>query len=70
MKAAPQGTPPAVIQTLNEASARALNTPAMRQMLERDGIDLVADSPEHAAAFLKDEMAKWGKVVKDGNLQP
>ncbi|AEE65780.1 lipoprotein [Bordetella pertussis] len=68
--AAPQGTPPAVIQKLNEASARALNTPAMRQMLERDGIDLVADSPAHAAAFLQDEIAKWGKVVKEGNLQP
>jgi len=42
----------------------------MRQMLERDGIDLVADSPAHAAAFLQDEIAKWGKVVKEGNLQP
>ncbi|MFA4912723.1 MAG: tripartite tricarboxylate transporter substrate binding protein [Burkholderiaceae bacterium] len=68
--AAPKGTPPEVIATLNSAAKRALETTTLRDMMARDGTDVVAGTPEEATAFLKSESATWAKVVKDGNLQP
>ncbi|OZI70897.1 tripartite tricarboxylate transporter substrate binding protein [Bordetella genomosp. 12] len=67
--AAPAGTPAGIIDKLNQASRQALNTPAMKEMLARDGIDLVADTPAEAAAFLKTEVDKWAQLVKASNLQ-
>lgn len=68
--AVPAGTPPEAIAALNSAAKRALETPALRDMMARDGTDIVAGTPEEAAAYLKSEAAIWAKVVKDGNLQP
>lgn len=67
--AAPAGTPPAVIDKLNAASRTALNTPAMKELLARDGVDLVANSPTQASEFLQAEAKKWGDLVKESNLQ-
>src|SRR5690606_3697004 len=66
---APAGTPPAVIDKLNAASRTALNTPAMKELLARDGVDLVANSPTQASEFLQAEAKKWGDLVKESNLQ-
>ncbi|MEI2417631.1 tripartite tricarboxylate transporter substrate binding protein [Orrella sp. JC864] len=68
--AAPAGTPAQVVGLLNEAARKALMTPAMQQMLARDGITLVADQPHEAARFLQAEISKWTKVVRDADLQP
>lgn len=67
--AAPAGTPAAVIDKLNDASRQALNSPAMKEMLARDGLDLIADRPPEAATFLKAEVEKWATLVKTSNLQ-
>lgn len=68
--AVPKDTPQAVIDTLNKAAKQALETPALKEMMARDGTDVVANTPAEAQAFLKDEVARWAKVVKDNNLQP
>ncbi|WP_233236602.1 tripartite tricarboxylate transporter substrate binding protein [Bordetella sp. LUAb4] len=67
--AAPAGTPPAVIDKLNSAAKAAMNTPALQEMMARDGIDLVANSPAEAATLVASEVQKWGKLVKDLNLR-
>ena len=68
--AVPKGTPQERIDVLNKAAKQALNTPALKEMMARDGTDAVAGSPSEAQTFLKEEVARWAKVVKDGNLQP
>jgi len=33
------------------------------------GVDVVASSPEEFGAFLKSEVARWGKVVQEANIK-
>ncbi|ALM84567.1 tripartite tricarboxylate transporter substrate-binding protein [Bordetella sp. N] len=67
--AAPAGTPPAIIDKLNKAAKAAMATPAMQEMLARDGIDLVANSPAEATQLVAAEVDKWGTLVKQLNLR-
>lgn len=60
---APKGTPAAVIETLNTAVARAVQTPAMRATLAQLGADAEPDRPEAFAAFMKAESARFRTVV-------
>jgi tripartite-type tricarboxylate transporter receptor subunit TctC len=66
--AAPAGTPTAVLDRLNNGTAQAMKTDAMRQVLERDGLEAVANPRASAGAFLRSEFTKWDKIVKDRNL--
>ncbi|MGA3397838.1 MAG: tripartite tricarboxylate transporter substrate binding protein [Acetobacteraceae bacterium] len=67
---APAKTPPAIIQQLNQAIVESLNTPEAKQDLAKIGQDLVTDTPEQFAAFLRAEREKWTVVVKDADLKP
>ncbi|MFZ9179725.1 MAG: tripartite tricarboxylate transporter substrate-binding protein, partial [Limnohabitans sp.] len=66
--AAPAGTPAAVLDRLNEACAKALRTDAMRQVLERDGLSILANSRAQAQQFLRNEFNKWDRIVREKNL--
>ncbi len=66
--AAPAGTPSAVVDRLNAATAQAMRTDAMRLVLERDGLNAVANSRAEARQFLRSEVTKWDKVIRDKNL--
>ncbi len=46
----------------------ALDLP-QQEMLARDGIDLVANSPAEAATLVASEVQKWGTLVKELNLR-
>lgn len=62
---APAGTPPAIVDALHRATARAKAEPSFAQDLERAGAEMVVDSgPEQAARFLRDEIARWTPIVK------
>ena len=65
---APARLPKPVLAKINAEVARALNTPDVRQVFERDGADVVASTPEQFAATLKAEIAKWTKVAKAANI--
>jgi tripartite-type tricarboxylate transporter receptor subunit TctC len=43
---------------------RAMKMPDVIQRLAGDGVEAVGTTPEQFAAYLKQEVAKWGKVVK------
>lgn len=68
--AAPAGTPAPVIEMLNRAAVKVAGGPVMQRFFERDGTEVVANSPQEAAQYLRDEINKWGKIVKERNLQP
>ena len=61
---APAGTPPEVIKRLNEASIKALATPEIRDRLQAQGFVVVGNSPAEFSTFVRDEIAKWGRVAK------
>ncbi|SAI14063.1 putattive exported protein [Bordetella ansorpii] len=66
---APKGTPAEVVQTLNQAVATAMRSPALRQMFEREGAVPTGSTPEELAAFIDGELARWAKVVSSVNIR-
>lgn len=67
---APAGTPQEIITRLHREIVAILRVPEMKQRLAADGSELVANSPEEFAAFLKAELVKWAAVVKATGITP
>lgn len=65
---APAGTPRPIIDQLNAAVAEALKVPEVRERFARDGVELGGGTPEQFAAFLKQEIQKWGGVIRDAGI--
>jgi tripartite-type tricarboxylate transporter receptor subunit TctC len=61
---APPGTLGEIVARLNAEVSRILNAPEMKEKLSTQGADVLTMSPEQFGAFIKNEMARWAKVVK------
>jgi tripartite-type tricarboxylate transporter receptor subunit TctC len=67
---APAGTPPEIIKKINEDVTKVISDPAFaRQYLAAQGLVPITGTPEEFAAFIRGETKRWGKVVKDANIQ-
>lgn len=66
---APAGTPKEIVATLHAAALKAINTPAVRDRLEKQGAELVGNTPAQFKALLEREFQLWGKVVKDSGAR-
>jgi tripartite-type tricarboxylate transporter receptor subunit TctC len=66
---APAGTPPAIVQKLNQATVRALQKPAIVKALTEQGATPIGNTPEQFATILAAEIESWGKVVKAANVR-
>ena len=66
---APAGTPRDIIAKLNTEIVKALRTPEMREKLQALGVEPVGTSSEAFAAFVKAEVPKWAKVVKESGAK-
>ena len=62
------GTPDAIIRRLNQEMVRYLKTPEAKEKLLAVGAEPVGDTPEELAAFVKSDMEKLGKLIKDIGL--
>lgn len=62
---APAGTPKDVIDKVSREVGRIVNRPEFRARQLELGLDMVGSTPEEMQAFLNEELAKWGKVVRD-----
>lgn len=67
---APTGTPPAIVQRLNDAINQMLQTTDMRERLAAIAFDPVGGTPRQFGDYVKTEIVKWGKVVREGNIKP
>ncbi len=61
---APKGTPAPIVNRLNSEMRKALSAPDSAKWLAEQGSADVAGTPEQFGAFIKAEIAKWGRVVK------
>ena len=66
---APAATPKDVINRLNSEIVQSVTSPAVRDQLTKMGFEIVANTPEQYAVFLREENVKWGKVVRDLGLR-
>jgi len=67
---APAATPTEIVNKLAAASVKAVQSPDLRERLSQQGFIPVASGPEQFAAFFRREVAKWARVIKEGDLQP
>lgn len=68
MAFAPAGTPQPVVDKLNAALNQALNNPALKQRMVREGYDPIPSTPAQARTRLETEMPKWAKLVKERGI--
>jgi tripartite-type tricarboxylate transporter receptor subunit TctC len=69
MVLAPGGTAKPVIDKIQTDIARALQLPSMAERLKKLDIQPRTDTPAEAEAFLRQEVAKWGEVIKVSGAQ-
>jgi tripartite-type tricarboxylate transporter receptor subunit TctC len=66
----PAATPPAVIKKIFEAAATAMQQPAVKAALAREGTEVtLSSSPEQFAAFLSEDAKFWVKLVKEAGVK-
>ena len=62
---APAGTPQPIAEKLNAAVLKAVQDPEMRKRLDALAFEVTAAPLGESASYVRDEVAKWAKVVKD-----
>lgn len=67
---APAHTPRDVVNRLYEASAKGLAKPAFRDTFATLGADIAVMNPEQLAGFIRTEIVKWARLVKEAGIQP
>jgi len=67
---APPATPPDIIATLNREIAAIIATRGFHERMAAIGVEMVGTTPEAYARFLRDDYAKWGKVVAAAGIKP
>jgi tripartite-type tricarboxylate transporter receptor subunit TctC len=65
---APPKTPMAVVRKVNADVNEALHDPGVQAKLAKLNAEVVGGTPEATAAYFKEEVARWGKVIKDAHI--
>ncbi len=66
----PTGVPKDIINRVQQETAKALQSPELRERFDKLGLDPVANTPEQAAVFLQEEINKWAKVIGAAGVKP
>lgn len=66
---APAATPKEIVSKLNADINRAMREPDVKARLEQVGTQLRELTPEEFGAFMRSELAKYGKLIKDANIR-
>src|SRR5690606_9330464 len=62
---APAGTAPDIIDKLNAALVKALESPKIVEQMKTAGLDASPSTPAELAAFLKEDIERWAYVIKE-----
>jgi tripartite-type tricarboxylate transporter receptor subunit TctC len=66
---APAGTPRDIVQRLNAEIRRILNSPEVKERILKQGVEVQTGTPEQFDGFVKSEVARWAKVIKDAGIK-
>ena len=66
---APAGTPTELVQRIGDAIVRQVSQPAMKQALLQLGFVPQPRGPAEFGAYLKSEVERWAKIIRDANIQ-
>jgi len=65
----PGNMPAPLAKRIYDELSKAINTPAVREKLVAQGIDVKGAPGDQLDAFVRTEMARWAKVIKDNNIR-
>lgn len=68
--AAPAGVPQPIIDKLNAEIVKTLHSADVKEKFTAQGVDVIGSTPAQFAAYLRDQSAKWAKVVRDAGVIP
>jgi tripartite-type tricarboxylate transporter receptor subunit TctC len=66
---APAKTPPAIVTQLRAVTTKILAQPELQKKFEQQGAETVKMTPDEFGRFIKAEMVKWGRVVKEAGIK-
>jgi len=67
---APANTPPEIITLLNRELRKIIDSPEIKSKLGNAGFEAFSSSPKELGDFVKVQLGKWGKMIKDAGIQP
>ena len=67
---APAGTPPEIIARLNREVNQALKSSEIQERFASQGTEALGGTPEQAASYVRQELDRWGPVVKKAGIVP
>jgi tripartite-type tricarboxylate transporter receptor subunit TctC len=65
----PARTPREIIAKINTEVARIVNAPEVKAKLVPQGMDIATGSPEELAGIIRDDHARWGKVIREAGVK-
>ena len=65
---APAGTPREIVTRLNGELVKIIAMPDTKEKMQNAGFEPLSSTPEKFAEFIKTEIVRWGKVIKDANI--
>jgi tripartite-type tricarboxylate transporter receptor subunit TctC len=66
---APAGTPKEIVQRLNTEIVRILQSAEVKERFLKQGVDVQTSTPEQFDAFVRSEVGRWAKVIKDAGIR-
>jgi putative tricarboxylic transport membrane protein len=66
---APAGTPPQIVTKLNGALRKIIDSPEAQAQFKNIGFEGFSSTPEELGDFIKAQLAHWGRMIKDANIQ-
>ncbi len=66
---APAGTPVPIVARLNREIVRVMHLPDITARIAEQGAEIIADSPEQFGVFIKSELAKWTRIVRETGMR-
>ncbi len=67
---APAATPRDIVSRLHKEILRVLQSPDVKARLEQEGADVIGNTPEQAAAIVRNDIDKWAEVIRKTGMKP
>ena len=65
----PAGTPKAIVDKLYHEAVRIMALPDVKERIAEQGFNIILNSPQAFSAQIKEEVARWGKVIRDAKIE-
>ena len=65
----PAGIAPEIVARMNAEMVKVLKLPAVQERLTQMGVQVTASSPDDFGKFVRNEVERWGKVVRENNIK-